>query len=294
MFYSRSSGWSRALALVAATVALLVWTIPLSAADPGPTSVVHADLPITVSAGDFSLLNLILDFAPGAGAPDHVHGGNMIVTVLAGEITLRDQGSERIIRTGESWTEEPGHIHSVINAGTTTARVWIDALLPKGAELTTVQGNPQNPPPGPTVVYQAEFPIHIGAGEYTLNNDLLDFAPGAGVPEHFHGGNVLVTALDGEITLLEKGTQKVVKAGESWTEAPEARHAVTNASGANARVAVSTVLPRGADATTLVTLQTLPTTGAESNWSFALLFALIFATGVLGVGVWVWRRGAQS
>jgi quercetin dioxygenase-like cupin family protein len=48
-------------------------------------------------------------------------------------MTLKEKGSERIIRSGESWTENPGDMHSVVNTGTTTARVVVNILLPKGA-----------------------------------------------------------------------------------------------------------------------------------------------------------------
>ena len=80
----------------------------------------------------------ILDFQQGAGVPDHMHGGPVLVTVLSGEITLMDKNSKRTVKVGESWTENPGDIHSVVNAGTTTCRVAVNTLLPKGAEVTTI------------------------------------------------------------------------------------------------------------------------------------------------------------
>ncbi len=40
------------------------------------------------------------------------------------------------IKTGESWTERPGDVHSVVNAGTDTARLAVSILTPKGAEVT--------------------------------------------------------------------------------------------------------------------------------------------------------------
>jgi quercetin dioxygenase-like cupin family protein len=45
---------------------------------------------------------------------------------------------EMIKKQGESWTENPGNEHSVINAGNVTARVAVSVLLPKGAEATTM------------------------------------------------------------------------------------------------------------------------------------------------------------
>lgn len=95
--------------------------------------------PITVGGGDYDLLILIRDFPAGAGVANHKHAGNVIVTVLSGEMTLRDKGRlERTIKTGESWTERPGDVHAVVNAGTDTARIAAGILTPKGAEVTTL------------------------------------------------------------------------------------------------------------------------------------------------------------
>ena len=107
------------------------------AATPGPTVVSQAKFPLTVGSGEYDLITRILEFPPGAGVANHMHGGHVLVTVLSGEMTQREKGTERIIKAGESWTEYPGNIHSVVNAGTTAARVVAAYLVPKGAEVTT-------------------------------------------------------------------------------------------------------------------------------------------------------------
>ncbi len=108
------------------------------AAAPGPAVVHMAKFPITVGKGEYDLLTIIQDFPAGTGVANHKHGGNVLVTVLSGEMTLREKGAERIIKTGESWTERPGDVHAVVNAGTDAARVAISILMPKGAEVTTM------------------------------------------------------------------------------------------------------------------------------------------------------------
>ena len=105
---------------------------------PAPSVVNKAAFPIVIQAGAYDLVNIILDFSPGAGFPKHFHGGHALVTVLSGEITLRERGGERIIKAGGNWTENPGDIHSAVNAGGTTARVAVSMLVPKGAEPTTI------------------------------------------------------------------------------------------------------------------------------------------------------------
>jgi quercetin dioxygenase-like cupin family protein len=105
---------------------------------PGPAATYQAKFPVALQAGEYELLTILLDFPPGAGVPNHMHGGHVLVTVLSGEITLREKGTERILRTGESWTENPGNVHSVVNSGAASARVAVTMLLPKGGETTTV------------------------------------------------------------------------------------------------------------------------------------------------------------
>ncbi len=106
--------------------------------------------------------------------------------------------------------------------------------------------------PGPTVAYQAKFPLTVNGAEYDLLTIILDFPSGAGIPRHVHGGSALATVLSGEITLMEKGAQITKKPGESWTEKPGDEHAVVNAGTAPVRVAVSMLLPKGAEATSMV------------------------------------------
>ena len=108
-------------------------------AAPDPVVVYMSKFPITVGGGDYDLLAIIQDFPAGAAIANHKHAGNVLVTVLSGEMTLRDKDRpERIVKTGESWTERPGDVHSVVNAGTNTARVAVSILIPKGAEVTTM------------------------------------------------------------------------------------------------------------------------------------------------------------
>jgi quercetin dioxygenase-like cupin family protein len=115
-----------------------------------------------------------------------------------------------------------------------------------------VQADPEQAGgPAPVIAHQAKYPILVQGKEYDLLTLIIDFPKGAGFPEHFHGGEVVATVLSGEITLMEKGTERVLKAGESWTEAPGARHSVVN-KGAPVRVAVSILLPKGAEVQTNV------------------------------------------
>lgn len=133
---------SRMLVLAAVIGSIILSIAPASgiAAKPaaGPTVVSQAAYPVDVKAGAYSILNLVLAFAPGAGIPNHVHGGYVVVTVLSGQITLMEKGMTKVVKTGQSWTEKAGDVHSVVNRGKIPVRVAVSILLPKGAEATTL------------------------------------------------------------------------------------------------------------------------------------------------------------
>jgi quercetin dioxygenase-like cupin family protein len=106
-------------------------------ATPVPTTINQAKSQITLQGGEYDLQTIVMEFPQGVGVPNHMHCGFVLVTVLDGAITLKEKDSERIIRAGESWSENPGDLHSVVNAGTSTARIIVNMLLPRGAEATT-------------------------------------------------------------------------------------------------------------------------------------------------------------
>jgi quercetin dioxygenase-like cupin family protein len=105
---------------------------------PAPVNVSLKAYPITVAAGDYELTTQVLDLPPGSGVPRHTHGGPVVVTVLSGEVTVIDSTGEKVYKTGDSWTEKAGDVHSATNRGTGTARAVASYLIPKGAARTTI------------------------------------------------------------------------------------------------------------------------------------------------------------
>lgn len=110
---------------------------------PNPKVIYKTSFPVVVKEGDYELLTIVQDFPSGSGVLPHFHGGYVLVTVLEGEITLQEKGAERKVKTGESWTENPGAVHAVINQGVANTRVVAVILLPKGAAATTMSGGGQ-------------------------------------------------------------------------------------------------------------------------------------------------------
>jgi quercetin dioxygenase-like cupin family protein len=103
-----------------------------------PVAVSLMSFPITVAAGDYALVNQVLDLPPGSGVPLHYHSGPVVVTVVTGELTLVDDAGERLVRAGESWTEKAGDKHAIMNKNAGTIRLVSSALFPKGVARTTV------------------------------------------------------------------------------------------------------------------------------------------------------------
>jgi quercetin dioxygenase-like cupin family protein len=165
-------------------------------------------------------------------------------------------------------------------------------LLPKGAEVTTVIDTAATLP-GPTVAYQGSYPLTVSAGEYDLVNLVLDFAPGAQIPLHYHGGPALVVGKDGELTLRpEGGMEHAVTSGMAVNEKAGARHVMINTGTANASIFAGVLLPKGAELTTLVTAPPaesantagMPRTG-DRDPGLPLALALIAALALLITGV---------
>jgi quercetin dioxygenase-like cupin family protein len=109
------------------------------------TTAMQTQFPLGVAAGEAKLVNVIVDFAPGAATPQHVHGGPVLATVLSGTVTVHNPGETHVYRTGESWTEFPNNPHHAVNEGAEPARISVAAILPKGAPLTSPVSQPSAP-----------------------------------------------------------------------------------------------------------------------------------------------------
>ena len=88
-------------------------------------------------SGGYSLVQQVLDFAPGSQTPKHRHGGPGVITVLQGQLTLHRDGADETFNTGTSFTEMPGQTLQASNQGSSDLVVVATYLLPDGAQLTT-------------------------------------------------------------------------------------------------------------------------------------------------------------
>ena len=82
--------------------------------------------------------------------------------------------------------------------------------------------------PRETVLPAFAYPIANVKGK-TITSLVVDYAPGGKTPAHRHGRAFVVGyVLQGAIrSRLGNGNEQVFKAGESWTEAPDAHHTLS-------------------------------------------------------------------
>jgi quercetin dioxygenase-like cupin family protein len=225
--------------------------VPIQAPAAAPATESPAEAtPVATLAGEFELVQLVVDFPPGTWTPLHTHGGMLLVTVLNGEQTVRDeQGNETIYKAGESFTETPGTYLEIGNAGQELVTVSTAALLPKDANLSiTKEGiNTDDAPPGPTTISQHRLPVTEALGEFELVELIVDFPTGTWTPAHTHGGQLLVTVLTGEQTVRdEQGQETIYKAGESFIELPGTYLEIGNAGEEGVTVSALALLPKEA------------------------------------------------
>jgi quercetin dioxygenase-like cupin family protein len=267
----------------------LVGAVSGQEAPEGPTVPFQGSYPITVEAGEYDLIYLVLDFAPGAAIPFHFHGGPAMVVGMEGELTLRPEGQpEKKLRPTDVVNERMGAKHEMLNVSNANARISAAVLLPKGADLTTVLAT-DDTRPGPTVPFMGTYPVTAAAGEYDLVNLVLDFAPGAAIPTHYHGGPAVVVGMTGELTLRPQGAaEKKLRPTDVVQEKMGAVHEMINVSSAPAIILAGVLLPKGAELTTLVQMPAhsehssapsgMPRTGGVDSTT---LFMLAIAGGLV-------------
>ena len=226
---------------------------PAAQLPPGPRTVHQSAMELTMPSGPMDAVQMVLDFAPGAWTPPHSHGGDVLVTVLAGTMSFRGSDGERAYQPGETWTERAGAVHAAGNAGSEPARVLATFILPEGAPLTMVeQSGSADAPPGPTTVTRSSLRLTEVPSVMNLVQVQLDFAPGAWTPPHWHGGALLVTVVDGELAMRQQGTERTFKEGDLWIEYPGIVHAAGNKTSDTSTVVVSFLMPRGGRLTSIV------------------------------------------
>jgi quercetin dioxygenase-like cupin family protein len=187
------------------------------------------------------VVQLVVDFPPGAWTSWHTHGGQAINLVLEGEITLRHAGLQRPYRAGQAWTDSTGQVHAAGNTGRGKARLLTNFLLPKGAPQTTAVQESQLEP---SIVYEARFPLPVLPAETEIVQQIVDVVSSSRT-EWASNGFAASMVLTGEVTHTIGLEQKNYEAGQAWSTPPGTPVTEENRSGAIARVFTTYLLPSG-------------------------------------------------
>ena len=235
-----------ALAAVIALFLALGNNAALGQAPPTPVTRHQFRVEGVPLSGPYDLVQQTLHFAPGAATPWHTHPGQILVTVVEGELTLRTRDTEKVYKTGESFAEMPGHLQQAHNTTAANTVVVVSFVLPDGAPLSTPEPGDTTPPPRPVAGWQSRTDALPPPSAYDVLQVVLDFAPGNATAWHTHPGQLLVTVLEGELTFNVNNADRVYRAGESFVELPNEVAQARNVTGARTTVLVTGLLPRGA------------------------------------------------
>src|SRR5262245_8998657 len=150
---------------------------------------------VTDAPAQADLVQLVVDFDPGAWTSLHTHGGQAINLVLDGEITLRHGGMDLPHRAGQSWTDSTTQVHAAGNTGSGKARLLTNFLLPKGAPQITVVEESRF---GPTVTYEAKFALPALPAGAEIVQQVADLPAGRRV-ERTSAGFTASIVIEGEV-----------------------------------------------------------------------------------------------
>lgn len=222
----------------------------------GPTLVLRQDHEIE-SAGSVDVVQMLLAFEPGAWTPPHYHGGDTLVTVVDGELVNHhiQMGGDRVDHpAGSGWYESAGVVHAAGNDTDEMSHALVSFALPPDAAITTGVENDtgEDLPPGPELLLRGDLALEDVPEDATMVHVVLDFPAGVWTPEHYHGGDALVTVLEGEMTRRVGDEEETIATGDSWIEPAGEPHAAGNATDEHARVGVTFILPEGEALTTNV------------------------------------------
>jgi quercetin dioxygenase-like cupin family protein/uncharacterized OsmC-like protein len=197
--------------------------------------------------------------------------------IMDGELTSTVDGEDVIYSAGDMWSLADEQLHSVINHTNETVRVGVSVLLPPD-ELLTTFANPDDEA-GYEVVYRTIQEVNDAPAPMQLLKAIVEFPPGSTMPPHFHGGNVLVTVLEGTLTLHEESGEIQYSAGDYWYEPAHQEHFATNDGAETVRVLATWLLPSGAAPTTFVEQEAASEEELEPNLVTATVHADLVQPG---------------
>jgi quercetin dioxygenase-like cupin family protein len=198
----------------------------------------------------FEAVQLVVDFPVGAKVARHLHGGPGYITMLENEMTMwigADPG--RTYGADESFVEPYRVVAEGANLSAAPSSLLVTYLIPVGAAVTTLEAAPAGAPvgqlpPGAVSRFESRLRFDEVPGKYKVGQMLQTYAPGAWTMSEIAAAPRLLTVVSGEVTVLNRASERVYKAGESWSETAGQAWLSGNTGSAPAVVAVSTIVPQ--------------------------------------------------
>jgi quercetin dioxygenase-like cupin family protein len=210
----------------------------------------------------FEISIIYASATPGGATAIHHHPGLLVGTILEGELTYMEHATGKITRyaTGQTLVEQPNSPGMARNDTGQPNFLFATVVLPKGVPYSTPETGSATPANPYKIVFQNRVDGKQFAGDYEVVTFINDFAPGAQTPVQTYGGQAVTTPLDGDLSFVENGVEKVYKAGQTYEQIVGEYSQLRNTGSTNVRAFVTALLPKGK---TLVTTQIAgaPSTG---------------------------------
>ena len=212
---------------------------------PGPRLEVSASIELEDSPRQYDLVQMLVEFAPGASNPSHRVNGRAIFTVLTGEITRVEEGGEStVFKAGQTFRESGSdHFDVEVNRGAESAQLLATFLLQPGAPPLIIEPGATPPAVPPRPIASARTTIGTIPEKFTLTHGIIVTEAGGVAPPHTHDGWQLVTTLAGKPIVVLGG---LVHTGSTFVDRPGVVHEGSNPGPEQARFMFAAVNPLGA------------------------------------------------
>lgn len=229
--------------------------------------------------GPYHAHQSMLRFPPGAEAPLHHHGGPGYITILQGELTLFEDGQERIYSAGDSLIETTDRHYKGGNDTESDTVLMVTYLVPEGEDVTTVIDDPDAPEPPEIVAEPLAEVVHEFAdppASYDLIHRTSIYEADQGELTFTPSGNILMTVVDGALEIAGDTGSKRVGSGEYVLLDGGDEQTLTNP-GDEPAVTMSTELDTSI-------YGVVPETGSAVDRTFAMWLIFMTASALLVVG----------
>lgn len=242
-----------AIATLAAVCGLLL-PVGTASGQQTQTRIFRSTFETVAPSTPFDVVTTLVEFAPGAWAPPHVHSAPSFLTLLEGELTLihivdGERTEPMTYKAGDAIVEPAWHALEAGNLSTQRVRVLLTRLQPKESPATIELPIASYRPGAPRLrpVYEATSEVINISGPVDLHHRGISWPPGGGTRAHFHAGSELAIVTNGELTVtnVTKGTEQRLRAGDQFVNGVGQIHATANNGSENAAILATYVIASG-------------------------------------------------